>query len=164
MYKQKKSIERIVKNLRGKLHEVLSLNHVNYEIGYEGQIYDFSNGTTKEEMEERERRINSFSRSILMNALSDIVDNEFEEDPENLRVDGISAWTLMLYIYKTTPKAKDVASPIVATEIVELKKVAEGASRSKALNLNSIYVQSQRQDWTQEDQEKFILEKEKEND
>lgn len=78
--------------------------------------------------------------------------------PEEMIGPRTDPWSRIKGFMALRQSKEDVQSPISATEYEEIKVTAE---KAKALDLESVHVNNERLDWTQEQQEELIARKEK---
>jgi hypothetical protein len=141
-------IDDILKVLAGELSDQFQDKHMIYDVEWTekkgDRVIKFDPCNNKEERE-------IFIRFLIKDAL-DTLANNFAYPEE-----ATDSWARIKGIMSLRQSPEETQSPISAAEYEEIKVTAE---KAKALDLDSVHVNNERPEWTQEQQEALIMKKE----
>jgi hypothetical protein len=174
------NIEYALRILYHELNAQLSEGFVNYDIEFGGEKFRFDAYTTQEER-------NRFIKLLLDDAMEVSTRCAVSDDLE-----GIQAWSRIIQFISMRVKKEDIVSPLYAEEYQEIKKLKSDAHlqilpdfpddpdydpskmkkyraaidrlRSRPVDLDSLYVNMQRDTWAEEDQIALLERKAKDVD
>lgn len=138
-----------VYGLMDTLDAQLSLDYIAYDIEFQGKKFHFGGATTMQESE----KLQEDKREFIQLLLSDAFYKLLKDQDEN-------AWEYVLQ-FKAQSR-EEVASPISKEQYAEAKQIA--AEKAKAVNLESIYVNMEREDWSEDKSFALIMKKEEKNE
>ena len=139
-------IDDILKVLVDELDKQFKYEHMMYDVEWDKDIF---NAEALKDKKLRFHVIKLFIHdALMMSSYNALGLNDFKGQDPWFRINGIMA---------LRQSKEDVQSPISAEEYEEIKVTAE---KAKALDLESVHVNNERPEWTQEQQEALIMKKE----
>lgn len=144
------NVDRSVRELYTSMLEMLNQDDMDYRIEFQDKVYDFFLPIIKEDKECMDAQKNQVVSLLLSDALERLKDTlATKEDEENYRL--VYTWVNIANLQRATQKS-DRISTIVSNEPYS---VDEGTS--KPLDYESIYVQAQRKDLSDEEKWNILL-------
>lgn len=142
--------DKAIRELYTTMIEMLNQEDMDYKIEFQDKSFDFWSPLTQEEKEEMDIQKNQIVSMLLGDALDRIGDTlATKEDEENYRL--THTWINIANLQRATQKSSTI-SDIVSTDAYE---VDEGSS--KDLDYDSIYIQAQRKDLSDEEKWNVLL-------
>lgn len=144
------NVDKAVRDLYTTMLEMLNQDDMDYKIEFQDKTFDFWGPLTLEEKEEMDLQKNLVVSILLSDALERLKDTlATPEDEESNRLRN--TWINIANLQRATQKI-DRTSTIVSNEAYS---VDEGTS--KPLDYESIYIQAQRKDLSDEDKWNILL-------
>lgn len=144
--------DKAVRDLYATMIEMLNQDDMDYMIEFQGEVWDFYMPLTQEEKDEMDERKSEVSLILLQDALQRLSDALPDQEHEDeYRYHFTSIWINIANLQRFSSK-QDRISAITSEQPYE---VDEGTS--KPLDLESIYLQAQRKDLSDEEKWSLLL-------
>jgi hypothetical protein len=150
------NVDKAVRELYASMIEMLNQEDMDYKIEFQDKVFDFWAPLTQEEKYEMDRNKHNATTALLKDALEKLINTSYAET-SNIRsgptLEGLLTfvWINIANLQRATKK-QDQVSTIVSTESYS---VDEGSS--KDLDYDSIYIQAQRKDLSDEEKWDILL-------
>jgi hypothetical protein len=132
-----KSFEILIEQLQ----EQLSKDYVSYDIEFDDFTYCLDASSDP-------RRRNTLIRLLLMDAVGTLVNNIIHEEEDKEK-----AWDRVSALQAMHVKKEEIQSPMMAKVYEEIRLKAD---KAKPIDLESLYVNMERPDWTEEKQIELV--------